>query len=321
MNPLDRSPVHPPKITQRQAPASPGDRRHGQRVNAGSDVSQRAARRLSAWPTTASAMRDALGTSSSRSSAASYPLVIDGERGRKQLATRRAQSCRSAADRSAAWRWAKPRHVELAVRAARAAQPAWARCRRSPAGRLSARPRPKCCAAAGSSWPPGRSSSAASSGARPTPTSARRSTSASTTPLARLHSTQPHDVDVPGEENRFVYVPRGVTAVIAPWNFPLAILTGMTDRRAGHRQHGGHEAGRAVARHRRQADGDLPRGRPAAGRGSTICPGRGEVVGAALVEHPDVALIAFTGSRAVGLAINTRAAEVSAAGIAATSSA
>jgi RHH-type proline utilization regulon transcriptional repressor/proline dehydrogenase/delta 1-pyrroline-5-carboxylate dehydrogenase len=40
-------------------------------------------------------------------------------------------------------------------------------------------------------------------------------------------------------------------------------------------------------------------------------PGRGEVVGAALVEHPDVALVAFTGSRAVGLAINAKAAEVS----------
>ena len=35
-------------------------------------------------------------------------------------------------------------------------------------------------------------------------------------------------VDVPGEENRFVYEPRGVAVVIAPWNFPLAILTGMT---------------------------------------------------------------------------------------------
>ena len=33
---------------------------------------------------------------------------------------------------------------------------------------------------------------------------------------------------MPGEENRFEYLPRGVTAVIAPWNFPLAILTGMT---------------------------------------------------------------------------------------------
>ena len=35
-------------------------------------------------------------------------------------------------------------------------------------------------------------------------------------------------VDVPGEENRFEYLPRGVAVVIAPWNFPLAILTGMT---------------------------------------------------------------------------------------------
>jgi RHH-type proline utilization regulon transcriptional repressor/proline dehydrogenase/delta 1-pyrroline-5-carboxylate dehydrogenase len=44
-------------------------------------------------------------------------------------------------------------------------------------------------------------------------------------------------------------------------------------------------------------------------------PGRGEVAGAALVEHPDVSLIAFTGSRAVGLAINARAAEVSKQGV------
>jgi RHH-type proline utilization regulon transcriptional repressor/proline dehydrogenase/delta 1-pyrroline-5-carboxylate dehydrogenase len=41
-------------------------------------------------------------------------------------------------------------------------------------------------------------------------------------------------------------------------------------------------------------------------------PGPGETAGAALVEHPDVALIAFTGSRAVGLAINAKAAQVSA---------
>jgi RHH-type proline utilization regulon transcriptional repressor/proline dehydrogenase/delta 1-pyrroline-5-carboxylate dehydrogenase len=40
-------------------------------------------------------------------------------------------------------------------------------------------------------------------------------------------------------------------------------------------------------------------------------PGRGEVVGAALVEHPRVAIIAFTGSRQVGLAINAKAAQVS----------
>jgi RHH-type proline utilization regulon transcriptional repressor/proline dehydrogenase/delta 1-pyrroline-5-carboxylate dehydrogenase len=44
-------------------------------------------------------------------------------------------------------------------------------------------------------------------------------------------------------------------------------------------------------------------------------PGPGETAGAALVEHPDSALIAFTGSRAVGLAIHRRAAEASAGGL------
>ena len=39
---------------------------------------------------------------------------------------------------------------------------------------------------------------------------------------------RPQGADVPGEENRFEYLPRGVAAVIAPWNFPLAIITGMT---------------------------------------------------------------------------------------------
>src|SRR5258708_32203564 len=33
--------------------------------------------------------------------------------------------------------------------------------------------------------------------------------------------------DVPGEDNRYFYEPRGVAVVISPWNFPLAILTGM----------------------------------------------------------------------------------------------
>ena len=39
---------------------------------------------------------------------------------------------------------------------------------------------------------------------------------------------QPRRHDVAGEENRTEYIPRGATVVIAPWNFPLAILTGMT---------------------------------------------------------------------------------------------
>jgi len=39
---------------------------------------------------------------------------------------------------------------------------------------------------------------------------------------------EPLHRDVPGEDNLYFYEPRGVAVVIAPWNFPLAILTGMT---------------------------------------------------------------------------------------------
>ncbi len=128
-----------------------------------------------------------------------------------------------------------------------------------------------------------------------------------------LRLEQAHGVDVPGEENRFEYVPRGVTAVIAPWNFPLAILTGMTTAALA--------TGNTVVMKPAEQSAvvaaklmevfrelDLPPGV------LNYLPGPGETVGAALVEHLDVALIAFTGSRAVGLAINARAAQVSASG-------
>jgi RHH-type proline utilization regulon transcriptional repressor/proline dehydrogenase/delta 1-pyrroline-5-carboxylate dehydrogenase len=122
-----------------------------------------------------------------------------------------------------------------------------------------------------------------------------------------------HGVDVPGEENRFEFVPRGVTAVIAPWNFPLAILTGMTTAALAT----GNtlvmkpaEQSSVVAAKLAEILGEveIPPGV------ANFLPGPGETVGAALVEHPLVATIAFTGSRAVGLAINARAAEVSASG-------
>ena len=122
-------------------------------------------------------------------------------------------------------------------------------------------------------------------------------------------------VDVPGEENRFEYIPRGVTAVIAPWNFPLAILTGMTTAAL--------VTGNTVVMKPAEqspvvaaklmeifAEVGLPPGV------LNYLPGRGETAGARLVEHPDVAVIAFTGSRDVGLAINARAAEVSRHGLA-----
>ncbi|HVX13786.1 MAG TPA: L-glutamate gamma-semialdehyde dehydrogenase [Pirellulales bacterium] len=126
----------------------------------------------------------------------------------------------------------------------------------------------------------------------------------------------PGGVDVPGEENRFVHVPRGVTAVIAPWNFPLAILTGMTTAALATGNtvimKPAEQSPIIAAKLMEVFAGDdvgLPQGV------LHYLPGKGEVAGARLVEHPDTALIAFTGSRGVGLAINRRAAEVSASGI------
>jgi RHH-type proline utilization regulon transcriptional repressor/proline dehydrogenase/delta 1-pyrroline-5-carboxylate dehydrogenase len=121
-------------------------------------------------------------------------------------------------------------------------------------------------------------------------------------------------VDVPGEENRTTYIPRGVAGVIAPWNFPLAILTGMTTAALV-------TGNTVVMKPAEQSpiiaaklmeifnEIGLPPG------ALNYLPGTGEAAGARLVEHADTALIAFTGSRGVGLAINRKAAEVSAAGI------
>ena len=53
---------------------------------------------------------------------------------------------------------------------------------------------------------------------------------------------------VPGERNEMRYAPRGVVAVIAPWNFPIAIPMGMTAAGPGHRQQRRPQARRAVAR-------------------------------------------------------------------------
>lgn len=124
------------------------------------------------------------------------------------------------------------------------------------------------------------------------------------------HMWREHGVNIPGEENTFTYVARGVAAVISPWNFPLAILTGMTTAALAT----GNtvimkpaEQSPVIAAKLMEifADSGLPPGV------ANYLPGAGEVAGAHLVEHPDVALIAFTGSRQVGLEINRRAAEVS----------
>ncbi len=125
---------------------------------------------------------------------------------------------------------------------------------------------------------------------------------------------QPEGADIPGEENRFDYLPRGVCAVIAPWNFPLAIMTGMvtaalvTGNTVVFKPAEQSSVNGALLMEVLQAAG-LPNGV------ANFLPGHGRSSGARMVEHPDVALIAFTGSRQVGLAINVKAAEVSASGI------
>jgi RHH-type transcriptional regulator, proline utilization regulon repressor / proline dehydrogenase / delta 1-pyrroline-5-carboxylate dehydrogenase len=113
----------------------------------------------------------------------------------------------------------------------------------------------------------------------------------------------------PGERNRLTYRGRGVAAVIAPWNFPLAIPTGMVTAALA--------AGNAVcfkpAEQTPAIAARLVEALEAAGLPEGVLsflPGRGEVVGAHLVEHPAVALIAFTGSRPVGLSILRSAAAV-----------
>jgi RHH-type proline utilization regulon transcriptional repressor/proline dehydrogenase/delta 1-pyrroline-5-carboxylate dehydrogenase len=115
-------------------------------------------------------------------------------------------------------------------------------------------------------------------------------------------------VSLPGERNRMTYRPRGIAAVIAPWNFPLAIPLGMTAaalvtgnavllKPAEQSPGCGAELVRAL--HEAGVPGDV----------LALLPGEGEV-GAALVEHPAVSVIAFTGSGAVGQQILRRAGDV-----------
>ena len=115
-------------------------------------------------------------------------------------------------------------------------------------------------------------------------------------------------LQVPGERNELRYAPRGVCAVIAPWNFPLAIPMGMTAAALA-------TGNTVVLKPAEQAPGcglrvveALRAGGVPAGA-IALLPGEGEA-GAALARHPDVATIAFTGSGPVGLELLRIAADV-----------
>ena len=111
----------------------------------------------------------------------------------------------------------------------------------------------------------------------------------------------------PGERNVLRYAPRGVVAVIAPWNFPLAIVTGMTAAALAT----GNAAVVKPAEQSPACAAAVVAALHAAGvppDALALLPGAG-AVGAALVRDPRVATIAFTGSLAVGLEIQRAAAE------------
>ncbi|HUQ70557.1 MAG TPA: L-glutamate gamma-semialdehyde dehydrogenase, partial [Planctomycetaceae bacterium] len=115
-------------------------------------------------------------------------------------------------------------------------------------------------------------------------------------------------VDLPGEENHYFYRPRGVAVVIAPWNFPLAILTGMTAAALVT----GNTVIMKPAEQSSVIAAKLIEIIHAAGIPDGVVnflPGVGEEIGPQLVGSPDVDLIAFTGSRSVGLSINELASQ------------
>jgi RHH-type proline utilization regulon transcriptional repressor/proline dehydrogenase/delta 1-pyrroline-5-carboxylate dehydrogenase len=123
-----------------------------------------------------------------------------------------------------------------------------------------------------------------------------------------LRLSQPQRRNVPGEENAYFYEPLGVAVIIAPWNFPLAILCGMTAAAVVT----GNPAIMKPAEQSSVVASKLMEVFEEAGFPAGVVqylPGIGEEIGPTLISHPDVAIIAFTGSRPVGLSINRAASE------------
>ena len=115
-------------------------------------------------------------------------------------------------------------------------------------------------------------------------------------------------VQMPGERDDLVYLPLGAGVIIPPWNFPLAILAGMTVAAL--------VAGNTVVI---KPSSETPTvaakfvevlhqaGFPP--RSLAFCTGSGAVIGDLLVEHTKTRFVSFTGSREVGLRINELAAK------------
>ena len=113
---------------------------------------------------------------------------------------------------------------------------------------------------------------------------------------------------LPGERDELRYIPLGAGIVIPPWNFPLAILAGMTVAAlvSGNTVvlKPSSETPTIAAKF---AEALLEGGFPE--RSFCLLTGSGAAIGDLLVEHPKARFVAFTGSRDVGLHINELAAK------------
>jgi 1-pyrroline-5-carboxylate dehydrogenase len=116
-------------------------------------------------------------------------------------------------------------------------------------------------------------------------------------------------IQLPGERNQLLYIPLGVGAVISPWNFPFAIMAGMTAAAI--------VCGNTVVL-KPSVDAPTIAAKffeilEEAGMPDGVvnfCPGEGPGFGSTIVAHPQTRFIAFTGSKKVGLEIHESAARV-----------
>lgn len=126
--------------------------------------------------------------------------------------------------------------------------------------------------------------------------------------MQRLRGSHRSAVQMPGESDELRYLPLGVGVIIPPWNFPLAILTGMavaalvTGNTAVIKP--SSETPTIAAK---LAEALLEAGFPE--KSFCLLTGSGAAVGDVIVQHPKTRFVAFTGSRDVGLRINELAAK------------
>jgi 1-pyrroline-5-carboxylate dehydrogenase len=126
--------------------------------------------------------------------------------------------------------------------------------------------------------------------------------------MERLAQPQPL-TPYPGEKNELQFLPMGVCAVIPPWNFPLAILAGMTTAAlvTGNTvalKPSSDSPAIATMFYEAAVEAGVPPGV------LNFLTGSGSIVGNALVVHPKTRLVAFTGSRDVGIQISQKAGTV-----------